>query len=460
VTFTPAIKWFHSGTRFAIDLGTAKNRLLAAGMDPDLVAKGAETRAAVALLTRSIRIVSEGDTAGETYAEALKRNSTYSFGGHTIFRQGFEKGMIQGVEFANLGQGGKLGHYPVHFHMARQVPPGTIVKDSSVNESMTRWYVIHATQGVTLARDVGWKSIGHGYYLEDGTEADNNFYSDIGIFARAAIDNPQNPQKVPGILADNQGRSDFNTNPKPPNVADLVNPGMPYRSDNEYPTVFWITNGWNNFQGDMAAGAGACGAGYWFAPMQNSDTPDVPTTANTDDKTLKGAMKWDDGEGHFSYAGLQRGFTGVLPRNSTFAGSTAIESFFGNSATSAMMSLQTTPDAPDCAGFVAANEKDPPTLSTPFVREIASFAPKPTRKVLPPRNPNGATGPDLANDPYYPHMVGAKKTTRCPVSDSQVPGLPIRYDCSAPPIGKIAGPCADGSTFPPGDPNSPELPCA
>ena len=38
---------------------------------------------------------------------------------------------------------------------------------------MTRWFVIHSTLGVTLARNVGYKSIGHGYFLEDATEIDN-----------------------------------------------------------------------------------------------------------------------------------------------------------------------------------------------------------------------------------------------------------------------------------------------
>ena len=37
--------------------------------------------------------------------------------------------------------------------------------------------------------------------LEDGTEINNTFTANLGIFARAAIDNVQNPRKVPGILA-------------------------------------------------------------------------------------------------------------------------------------------------------------------------------------------------------------------------------------------------------------------
>ena len=121
-----------------------------------------------------------------------------------VIRQGFKAVQIQGVEFEQMGQGGRLGHYPIHFHMARQTPANTYVKDSSINELMTRWIVLHSTLGVTVARNVGYKSIGHGFYLEDGTETDNKFYSNIGIFARAAVDNEQNPRKVPGILAANQ----------------------------------------------------------------------------------------------------------------------------------------------------------------------------------------------------------------------------------------------------------------
>ena len=63
VTLSSGVTWPHRGTRLPIAsrLGTNKQRFLDAGMDPDLIKNGAETRAAVALLTRSIRIVSGGD---------------------------------------------------------------------------------------------------------------------------------------------------------------------------------------------------------------------------------------------------------------------------------------------------------------------------------------------------------------------------------------------------------------
>ena len=62
--------------------------------------KSVETRAAVALLTRNIRIVSAGKTV--RMRNSLPRIPTTTnryFGGHTIIRQGFTKVQIQGVEF-------------------------------------------------------------------------------------------------------------------------------------------------------------------------------------------------------------------------------------------------------------------------------------------------------------------------------------------------------------------------
>ena len=210
ITVDAKVKWPHNGTRYAL-----KDRLTPAGnrisLDPDLVEHGAETRAAVALLTRSIQIVSAGDvdTADFGYREAGNKNldAKYSFGAHLVIRQGFERVQIQGVEFQQMGQGGRLAHYPVHFHMARKTPKDTFVKDSSVNESMTRWIVLHSTHGVTLARNIGYKSIGHGFYLEDGTEIDNNFYSNIGIFRPCRNrERPEPPEDTWNTRSQSEGR--------------------------------------------------------------------------------------------------------------------------------------------------------------------------------------------------------------------------------------------------------------
>ena len=169
----------HNGMTFdtgAVPIGTGPDQ------DPHVVCSSGqmrciETRAAVGLLSRNIRIVSEGDTDGSHLQppgtdcpnpDPKDPHSCVYFGGHTVFRQGFKTLQLQGVEFYQMGQGGRIMHYPVHFHMARQTPQPatagepavTFVKDSSSWDSMTRWYTIHGTQGVTLARNVGYKSIG------------------------------------------------------------------------------------------------------------------------------------------------------------------------------------------------------------------------------------------------------------------------------------------------------------
>ena len=97
LSFKGPIKYFHNGTRYPIAsrLGTSiAQRFSNSGMDSNLINNGAETRAAVALLTRSIRILSAGDTPGRTWEQASKistncqngavvPNCNY-FGGHTI----------------------------------------------------------------------------------------------------------------------------------------------------------------------------------------------------------------------------------------------------------------------------------------------------------------------------------------------------------------------------------------
>ncbi len=128
---------------------------------------------------------------------------------------------------------------------------------------MTRWIVLHSTLGVTLARNVGYKSIGHGFFLEDATETDNKFYSNIGINARAAVASGDNPRKIPGCLSAE---------------SPAANRPLKYNSDSTYPSAFWITNGWNAFAGNMAAGAGTCGACYWYISAGNHDMVETNMT--------------------------------------------------------------------------------------------------------------------------------------------------------------------------------------
>jgi hypothetical protein len=368
---TTGVKWPHNGVQYTYGT-TVPVRVGVPGAT-------IENRASVALLSRSIRIFSAGNSPTDLFT-ATPGNY---FGGHTLVRQGFLSVQIQGVQFHQLGQGGSIMHYPVHFHLARRTPQPampsdpaiTFVKDCSIDDSMTRWITLHGSQGVLLARNVGYKSIGHGFYLEDGTETDNRLYSNIGIFARAAVDNAQNPRQVPGILTA--------TTPQLPNGNPAASgyDNFPYYSDANHPADFWIMNGDNDFEYNMAAGAGTCGACYWFVPGGISG----PSQNE----------KW------FGYASEQ-----TVGRE----GTTPLEKFIGNSCSSAMNAFTEVGDTSACNGV---NNLNPPPLQNNIqttLRMLPSDGAKPAYTVK---------GKNLVIDPYYWPIVsgGGRLATRCPAAD-------------------------------------------
>jgi hypothetical protein len=375
------INWTHNGQKF--DVSRDPNR---AKSPP------AETRAAVGLLTRSIRIVSGGDTLGADFPAVGPdpKTPSYYYGGHTIVRQGAKDFQVQGVMFRQLGQGGKLAHYPIHFHMARLVDANNFfVKDSSINESMTRWVTVHGTQGVNLSRNVGYLSIGHGFYLEDATEINNQFFSNLGVFARAAIANydpgtkvttrnETNKRMVPPIL----GSPD---SPVPvPNVAAET---LKFISDKAFPAVFWITNGWNDFVGNMAAGAGMCGACFWEVPAYVGGPSQ--------------SQNW------LSYAQEQ---TGAI-----LAGTTPLRTFNSNYCTSAMFAFNDVGYTYECPGLAQTDANGVPITQQAYQQQTIAVK----NPYAPPSSTTDCgTGHHwpICPSKYYPNVTSgqSKQATACP----------------------------------------------
>ncbi|MDQ5985012.1 MAG: hypothetical protein CSYNP_00716 [Syntrophus sp. SKADARSKE-3] len=311
---TKGVSFPHVGQKYSLSAHNIPDRL----KDSGFKFKEVETRAAVALLTRNIRIVSEKCGAYDALqCKGMPEEEGTYFGGHTILRQGFKQYQVQGVEFRQLGQGGRMAHAPINFHLTREVPDKTFVRDCSINESMAHWIELRGTQNVTLERNVGYNSIGHGYYLSDGTEANNVLRANIGIHSRAAVDSGQNPRKVPGVMA-------MTSNENPPPGAQL----QQYESDYMHPSVFQIMNAYNIFEYNMAVGAGTCGACYWIVPSRISG--------------LSSDMKWS------GYAGIQ--YPGV--KNDQPYGRAPLKSFKGNFCSTAQYSLITVGDTATCNGVI------------------------------------------------------------------------------------------------------------
>ncbi|PRP76128.1 hypothetical protein PROFUN_15418, partial [Planoprotostelium fungivorum] len=170
-------------------------------------------RAEVGLLTRNIVVKGDNTSESELY------------GGHVLLRHG-QILQITGVEFTRMGQQGILGRYPVHFHMGLDVYDITAALiNSSLHDNYQRCISIHGTNGVLVQRNVAYKTYGHCYFLEDGSETNNTFDGNLGVYAKLMY---------------------------PPLIPSDVQPSM-----------FWIAHPQNTFINNAASSAHV---GYWIIP--------------------------------------------------------------------------------------------------------------------------------------------------------------------------------------------------
>ena len=102
--------------------------------------------------------------------------------GHTMYHR-HSKGGISYARFAHLGKEGELGRYPIHFHLVGETMRGSAVLGVAVVDSHNRWVTIHGTQYLLVRDCVGYKSVGHGYFLENGSEVFNLLDRNLGVQA-------------------------------------------------------------------------------------------------------------------------------------------------------------------------------------------------------------------------------------------------------------------------------------
>ncbi len=126
-------------------------------------------RGEVALLSRNV-VVESADPAGVR--------------GHTMYHRD-SAGSISYAEFRHLGKAGELGKYSLHFHRVGDTMRGTSVIGASIWDSGNRWITIHGTNGLVVRDCVGYRSVGHGFFLEDGSEVDNILDGNLAVQACA-----------------------------------------------------------------------------------------------------------------------------------------------------------------------------------------------------------------------------------------------------------------------------------
>jgi hypothetical protein len=126
-----------------------------------------EFRGEVANLSRNV-VVESADPARER--------------GHTMYHR-FSSGSISYAEFRHLGKENTLGRYALHFHLVGDTMRGSSVVGASIWDSANRWLTIHGTNYLVVRDCVGYESVGHGFFLEDGTEAYNVLDHNLAVQA-------------------------------------------------------------------------------------------------------------------------------------------------------------------------------------------------------------------------------------------------------------------------------------
>jgi hypothetical protein len=126
-----------------------------------------EFRCEAANLSRNVIIESADPKAGR---------------GHTMYHRHCAGG-ISYARFAHMGQEGALGRYPIHYHLAGATMRGSSVIGVAIVDSHNRWVTIHGTHFLVVRDCVGYKSIGHGFFLEDATEVYNLLDRNLGVQA-------------------------------------------------------------------------------------------------------------------------------------------------------------------------------------------------------------------------------------------------------------------------------------
>lgn len=211
-----------------------------------------EFRSEVANLSRNV-IVESADPKGVR--------------GHTMYHAN-SSGSISYAEFRHLGKKNVLGKYSIHFHLCRDTMRGSSVVGASIHDSDNRWITVHGTDYLIVRDCVGYNSVGHGFFLEDGTEVFNVFDRNLAIQA-------------------------LHGKPLPKQV-------LPY--DENEGAGFWWSNCRNTFTRNIAAECDQYGFRFeasksdGFDPVQPVPRPDG-TLERVDIRTLP-FVRFEDNEAH------------------------------------------------------------------------------------------------------------------------------------------------------------------
>nr|KAF6483621.1 cell migration inducing hyaluronidase 2 [Rousettus aegyptiacus] len=215
---------------------------------------GVDMRAEVGILTRNVVI--RGEMEDSCYAENKCQFFDYdTFGGHVMIMKNFTSVHLSYVELKHMGQQQQLGRYPVHFHLCGDVDykggyrHATSVDGLSIHHSFSRCITVHGTDGLLIKDTIGFDTLGHCFFLEDGVEQRNTLFHNLGLLTK------------PGTLLPTDRNNSMCTTMREKVFGNYV--PVP-ATDCMAVSTFWIAHPNNNLINNAAAGSQDAGIWYLF----------------------------------------------------------------------------------------------------------------------------------------------------------------------------------------------------
>ncbi|XP_010176264.1 cell surface hyaluronidase isoform X2 [Antrostomus carolinensis] len=225
------------------------------------VIDGVDMRAEVGVLTRNILI--KGETENTCYHEKDCQFFTYdTFGGHIKILKNFTSVHLSYVELKQMGQQ-QIGSYPVHFHLCGDVDEKggysfkTYLEGLSIHHCFSRCVTVHATNGLLIKDTIGYDTLGHCFFTEDGIEQRNTFFHNLGLVTK------------PGTLLPTDRNSSMCIGIRDKVYGSYV--PVP-ATDCMAVSTFWISHPNNHLINNAAAGSQDAGIWYLFHRVATGDS--------------------------------------------------------------------------------------------------------------------------------------------------------------------------------------------
>ncbi|XP_039575410.1 cell surface hyaluronidase isoform X2 [Passer montanus] len=166
------------------------------------------------------------------------------------------------VELKQMGQQ-QIGSYPVHFHLCGDVDEKggytfkTYLEGLSIHHCFSRCVTVHATNGLLIKDTIGYDTLGHCFFIEDGIEQRNTLFHNLGLVTK------------PGTILPTDRNSSMCIGIRDKVYGSYV--PVP-ATDCMAVSTFWISHPNNHLINNAAAGSQDAGIWYLFHRVATGDS--------------------------------------------------------------------------------------------------------------------------------------------------------------------------------------------